>query len=89
MFFKCQIKDCEKVFNCKKALKEHERTHDQNRPFKWLVKSLDIYVLAINVIKLARNTHPSKNMRESMVNRSHINVILKDACKLLVKYLIS
>ena len=26
MFFKCQIDDCGKLFNCKKALKEHERT---------------------------------------------------------------
>lgn len=35
MFFKCSMSNCEKLFNCKKALKEHERTHATNRPFKW------------------------------------------------------
>lgn len=34
MFFKCQIDGCGKLFNCKKALKEHERTHNSNRPFQ-------------------------------------------------------
>ena len=34
MFFKCPVLGCDKLFNCKKGLKEHERTHDDNRPFK-------------------------------------------------------
>eukprot|EP00347_Sterkiella_histriomuscorum_P001460 403371956 len=34
MFFDCTQDGCGKVFNCKKALKEHERTHNQDRPFK-------------------------------------------------------
>lgn len=37
MFFNCSHDGCDKVFNCKKALKEHERTHNQDRPFKWFV----------------------------------------------------
>eukprot|EP00347_Sterkiella_histriomuscorum_P013460 403364628 len=34
MFFNCNHSGCDKVFNCKKALKEHERTHNEDRPFK-------------------------------------------------------
>lgn len=33
MFFKCKIEGCEDVFNCKKALREHERTHNDGNGF--------------------------------------------------------
>lgn len=35
MFFSCSEHECDKSFNCKKALKEHVRTHNKDRPFKW------------------------------------------------------
>lgn len=34
MFFKCSVDSCDEVFNCRKELHEHERTHAKNRPFK-------------------------------------------------------
>lgn len=92
MFFKCPIENCEKLFNCKKALKEHERTHNNNRPFKWYVfqnietyhrinNPFYFYNLAPSAIRPSLNTHLYKNMRASMTRPSHIAASFQDVNK--------
>jgi hypothetical protein len=33
MFYQCKHDDCGVVFNCKKSIKEHERTHNDGKGF--------------------------------------------------------
>lgn len=35
MFFPCPIEGCENLFSSKKAVKDHVRTHKDNRPYTW------------------------------------------------------
>jgi len=35
MFFQCTIDQCKRMFVNKKALREHIRTHNENRPYTW------------------------------------------------------
>ena len=85
MFFPCTIKDCQKLFNCKKALKEHERTHNQDRPFKWY--KFDYFILVLTyivvsyVIRHLRNTRRSKSMLGSTTRRNLTNAITRDVTK--------
>ena len=34
MFFECPENNCQQIFNSKKVLNEHKRTHKVDRPFR-------------------------------------------------------
>ena len=46
MFFKCSHEGCDRTFLSKKSMKEHMRTHSDNRPFTWYV----IFTLSISFL---------------------------------------
>lgn len=93
MFFKCDFDNCNKLFNCKKALKEHNRTHDDDRPYKWYVLfnlpireyDLIFVILAKIVINRSSSFRHFRNMLESMIKRGPMIVHLMTAKWLFLK----
>ena len=80
MFFPCTQQECDKLFNCKKALKEHERTHNQDRPFKWYLDPLllKIIIIASCATRLLHSIHLYRSTLEFTTRNSPINATVRD-----------
>lgn len=78
MFFECKDEGCDKLFGSKKALNEHERTHQVNRPFKWydhlFILRLNVFVAVVQYANSdLYNFRASVSTREFMTNLSPLS----------------
>ena len=88
MFFNCSIDGCDKLFNCKKALKEHEReliTKTGPLSGRILPDSFLHIITVICAIRPLLSIPLSKSMQEFMTRRNLTSATIKTAPRHFLK----